>query len=441
MKYNKVIRKEYKMSQFMNFLGNMMLPFANKLSTNRYLNSLRDGFMVALPLTIFGSIFIVIANLPFLPSIMSEKALTTFKLALAPASEATFVIMTLFVVMGIGYSLLNYYNKKNDLFGGAIALATFFLLTPFENGSISLSYLGVQGVFVGIFCAFISIEIYYRMEKTGISIKLPEGVPPMVMKSFAALIPASVTLMVFLVIRIIFSFTEFLNAHAFIYEIIQMPLMELGSGLPAILTALGLMQILWFFGLHGQTLVGSVIDPILNALSLQNLEAFQAGLPLPNIINKSFMETYTVSMGGSGMTLGLVFLAMFFAKSKQLKTTGRLAGPAGIFNVNEPVIFGFPIVMNPIFFIPWVLGPMIVLIFSYFVMKIGLVPITTGVYVPWTTPIFISGMLATNSLAGGILQLFNFFILCLIWLPFFKVADMQNFRREAVSYIKKAESF
>ncbi|MDR2007436.1 MAG: PTS cellobiose transporter subunit IIC [Alphaproteobacteria bacterium] len=418
------------MNKIMSFLESFMLPIAVKLGQNRYLNSLRDGFMLAMPLVIFGSIFVVVANLPFLPAIMSDSALSTFKAALAPAVEATFVIMTLFVVMGIGYNLLNYYNQKNDLFGGAVALAAFFILTPFENGNVSLTYLGVQGMFVGIISAFLSIEIYHRMQERGPSIKLPDGVPPMVIKSFAALVPVSATLIVFLIIRIIFSFTPFAHAHAFIYEIIQMPLMQLGSSLPAILTALGIIQILWFFGLHGQTLVGSIIDPILNALSLENLTAFQAGLPLPNIISKSFMETFTVSMGGSGMTLAVVFVAMFFMKSQQLKNTARLAAPAGLFNVNEPVIFGFPVVMNPIFFIPWVFAPMVVVVFSYFVMKIGLVPYCTGVYVPWTTPIFISGMLATNSLAGGILQLVNFCIVAIIWLPFLKVADMQNMKKE-----------
>ena len=244
------------------------------------------------------------------------------------------------------------------------------------------------------------------------------------------MIPGSVTLSIFLVIRILFGLTSYGNIHDFVYTVIQTPLVALGGGLPATIVAVLLIQLLWFFGLHGQIIINSVLDPVWNTLSLQNLDALQAGKELPNIITKQFIDTYTVGIGGTGMTLAVVAAMLFVMKSKQLRETGKIAAPAGIFNVNEPVIFGLPIVMNPMIFIPWLLAPVVVVIFTYFMMATGIVPLTTGISVPWTMPIFFGGMLATNSIMGGILQIINFFIVFFIWVPFLKIMDIQNLRAE-----------
>jgi PTS system cellobiose-specific IIC component len=197
-----------------------------------------------------------------------------------------------------------------------------------------------------------AMEIYKRIIAKGWTIKLPDSVPPAVSKSFSAMIPGSVTLSIFLVIRILFGLTSYGNIHDFVYTVIQTPLVALGGGLPATIVAVLLIQLLWFFGLHGQIIINSVLDPVWNTLSLQNLDALQAGKELPNIITKQFIDTYTVGIGGTGMTLAVVAAMLFVMKSKQLRETGKIAAPAGIFNVNEPVIFGLPIVMNPMIFIP-----------------------------------------------------------------------------------------
>ena len=275
-----------------------------------------------------------------------------------------------------------------------------------------------------------NLEIYKRIIAKGWTIKLPDSVPPAVSKSFSAMIPGSVTLSMFLVIRILFGLTSYGNIHDFVYTVIQTPLVALGGGLPATIVAVLLIQLLWFFGLHGQIIINSVLDPVWNTLSLQNLDALQAGKELPNIITKQFIDTYTVGIGGTGMTLAVVAAMLFVMKSKQLRETGKIAAPAGIFNVNEPVIFGLPIVMNPMIFIPWLLAPVVVVIFTYFMMATGIVPLTTGISVPWTMPIFFGGMLATNSIMGGILQIINFFIVFFIWVPFLKIMDIQNLRAE-----------
>ncbi|MGG3717507.1 PTS sugar transporter subunit IIC, partial [Heyndrickxia ginsengihumi] len=239
------------------------------------------------------------------------------------------------------------------------------------------------------------------------------------------------TLTFFLVIRILFSLTPFETVQNFIYTIIQEPLTKLGSGLPATIVAVLLIQLFWFFGLHGQIIVNSVFDPIWYTLNDQNLKAFQAGHELPNIITKQFMDSFLVGMGGTGMTLGVVLLIFMIGRSRQLKELGKLGGPAGIFNVNEPIIFGLPIVMNPLVLIPWLLAPVVVTCITYFSMATGLVPKPAGVIVPWTTPIIINGFLATgNAWQGGVLQAVNLLVVMAIWWPFLKILDKNYYENE-----------
>lgn len=419
-------------------LSKFLVPIAGRLNNNRYLAVLRDAFMLAFPLTIFGSIFVVLTNLPFLDKLMSDEALNTFRGMFGNASSATMGIMSIFVVFGIGYYLSKSYDVE-AIFGGAIALVSFLLLTPFVlqpetgeaiQGVIPVDRLGAKGMFLGMITAFLSAEIYRKIVQRNITIKMPPGVPPAVAKSFAALIPAVLTLTVFLGINIFVTAVFNTNMHDVIYKAIQAPLVGLGSGIIPTLIAIFFIQILWFFGLHGQVIINSVMDPIWNTLMIENLEAYTKGDPVPHIISKPFIEIYTVGMGGTGMTLAVVLAILFFMKSKQMKQVGKLGLGPGLFNVNEPIIFGLPIVMNPVIIVPWILAPMVVTLVSYFAMSAGLVPPPTGVSVPWTVPVFINGIMATNSLAGGILQLVNLAIVFSIWFPFLKAIDRINMKKE-----------
>ncbi len=426
------MKRGTKMNGFIDKLGEKIMPVAAKLGENRYLTVLRDAFMLSFPITMFGSIVVVLNNLPF----FNDATKGTLNHLFSNGQSATMGIMSIFVTFGIGYYLSKYY-KVEAIFGGAVALSSFLILTPFflilENGEqvegvLALDRLGAKGMFIGMIAAFIATEIYTKFVRKGLVIKMPDGVPPAVAKSFAAMIPAILTLTIFLLLNagVIGLFNT--NLHDVVYEVIQKPLVGLGSGLPATLIALFFVQFLWFFGLHGQILVNSVMDPIWNTLMLDNLEAYKAGLPLPHIITKPFMEIFTVGMGGSGMTLIVVILMAFAMKSRQLKDVGRLALGPGLFNVNEPVIFGMPIVLNAAIFIPWLIAPLIVTTFNYLVMAAGIVPAPTGVSVPWTVPIVINGILATNSILGGILQLVDIVIVGMIWFPFLKLVDRTNLK-------------
>ncbi|MBD3108278.1 PTS cellobiose transporter subunit IIC [Bacillus sp. AGMB 02131] len=415
-----------------------LMPIAGKLNNNRYLAVLRDAFMLSFPLTVFGSFVCVLLNLPFLDSMLSEGTITTLRDTFGVAQSATMSIMTVFVVFGIGYYLSKSYNVE-AVFGGAVALASFLFLTPFViettggetvSGVLSLDRLGAKGMFLGMITAFLAGEIYRKAVQKDITIKMPAGVPPAVAKSFAALIPAFITLTVFLALHGIVTLAFKTNLHDVIYQMIQAPLTGLGGGIIPTLIVVFLVQILWFFGLHGQIIMNSVMDPIWNTLALENLDAYTATGEVPHIVSKPFMEVFTVGMGGTGMTLAVVAAIIVFMKSKQMNQVAKLGLGPGIFNVNEPIIFGLPIVMNPMILVPWVLAPMIVTGFTYFVMSIGLVPPPTGVTVPWTVPIGLSGYLATNSIMGTLLQLVNFCIVFFIWFPFLKVIDRMNMKKE-----------
>lgn len=417
------------MNGFMDKLSEKIMPLANWLGDNRYLMVLRDSFMLAFPLTMFGSIIVVINNLPF----FSDDTKGMLSNLLGNGQNATMSIMTVFVTFGIGYYLSKSYDVEG-IFGGAVAFSSFLILTPFfmstesgetVSGVLSLDRLGAKGMFLGMIAAFLAAEIYCRVTKRGWQIKMPDGVPPAVTKSFAAMIPAILTLLVFLVINAVMVGAFNANLHDVIYDVIQKPLTGLGSSLPATLVSIFFIQFLWFFGLHGQIIVNSVMDPIWNTLMLDNLEAYKAGDTLPHIVTKPFMETFTVGLGGSGMTLAVVIILAFLMKKKQYKDIGRLALGPGIFNVNEPVIFGLPIVLNATILIPWVIAPIVVTTLNYLVMAAGIVPAPTGVSVPWTVPIIASGVLATNSWLGGLLQVIDFLIVGMIWLPFLRALDKQ----------------
>lgn len=418
------------MNKFLDSISDKLLPVANKLASNRYLSILRDAFMLAFPLTMFGSIVVVICNLPFL----NDEMKAILNELLGSGQSATMSIMTVFVTFGIGYYLSKSYGVEG-IFGGAISFASFLILTPFfvtsDSGEtisnvLSLDRLGAKGMFLGMIVSFIATEIYSRTSRKGWQIKMPDSVPPAVAKSFAALIPAILTLSIFTAINAIVTVGLNTNLHDVIYNIIQVPLVGLGSSIWATLLAIFFIQFLWFFGLHGQILVNSVMDPVWNTLMFENLEAYKAGEHLPHIITKPLMEVFTVGLGGSGMTLAVVIIMAFFLRKKQYRDVGRLALGAGIFNVNEPVIFGLPIVLNATILIPWVIAPIIVTAFNYFVMAIGIVPAPTGVSVPWTVPIFFSGIIATNSLAGGLLQIVDFILVGFIWYPFLRMLDKQE---------------
>lgn len=426
-----------KMESFFMFL-------AEKVGRNKYLLSIRDGFLVSMPLLIAGSFFLLIANFPipgwteFWGRIFGENW-TTF---MVKPTEATFNIMAIIVVMAIGYSFAGH-MKVNKIFGAAISVVSWFLLMPYEvlvKGSllisgvdtnvsgIPLKWVGSSGLFVGMIVAFLAVHIYAFANSKGWIIKMPDGVPPTVIQSFAALIPATLVITVFFVVNIIFSFTPFENAFNFVFEMLQIPLLNLGNTVWAMVTAYIFVHIFWFIGVNGGSVVGAVYNPILQTLAAQNLEAFRTGEPIPNIISQQFQDLFA-TFGGAGSTLSLLIAMLLFCRSKRIKNLGKLSLAPGIFGINEPIIFGLPIVLNPIMFVPFLLVPTFNIVVSYIVMKIGLVPYPSGVPITWTTPIIVSGFLSTGW-TGAVLQVLLLIAGVFIYMPFIKIMDKQFMKEE-----------
>ena len=400
--------------KFIDKLAEKMVPFAQIIANNKYLLSLRDGFMVAFPATMFASIMIIIQNLPAtfgLSEKLPEGFMTFLNDFFGPIGNATMSITAIFVVFGIGYQLAGKYGQPK-LFAGAISLSSFLMLLPYgssdEMGTvIPLSKLGAEGMFVGIITAIIATQIYCKISASGSTIKMPDSVPPMIAESFMAIIPGAAPLFLFNLIRYLFTFTSWGNAVDFVYEILQKPLMGLGGTLPAVLLAVLFTQFFWWFGIHGTIVVNAVIDPIMNALAIENYEAYKAGAEqLPHIINTTFMGVFV----NQGMQLGIsITMAFFIARSIRMKKLMRTV-------------------------VPWILAPLVSTVISYFAIASGLVPRPIGATVVWTTPVFLSGWLGTGSIAGAILQLVTVVVMTLIWVPFLIVMDRGYLKDEIASH-------
>ena len=237
-----------------------------------------------------------------------------------------------------------------------------------------------------------------------------------------------IALVIATVLSVLFAKTSFGNFHAVIYNLIQTPLQGIGLSFPAYLFIQLLSTLLMFSGIHGNTVFGT-ITPLTMAASAENLAALGAGLQLPNIITSSF--SVFCQPGGIGATLGLTFLLTFTAKSKRLRTLGKLAIIPALFGINEPLIFGIPILLNPMLFIPYIISPIVATSVSYFSILSGIVPRLSGVEVNWTMPQVVSGFLAQGPQAA-ILQVVIILLTTAIWFPFFKLVDKQIAKEESI---------
>ena len=430
---------------FMDKLESKLMPVAKLISNNKYLIAIRDGFLLAMPLLVVGSMFMLISNFPVQPwiDLLNNTKLggTSISSYFSNVTAATFSIMAIFIVIGIGYNYAKQ-EKVNMIFGSAVAILSWFMLMPFTTAftpegsttvfhvsSIPLDWVGSKGIFIGIICAIVSVKIYNWVENKGWTIKMPKGVPPTVGQSFAALFPIAGVIIVFFFIRIIFSLTPWGNAFDFIYKVLQLPMQRVGDSLGAMMGVYFFAHVLWLFGIHGTNITGSVFNPILYALSAENLQALQAGSPLPHIINQQFQDLFA-TYGGAGSTLSLLVAMFGFCKSKRIKELGKIAVIPAIFGINEPIIFGLPVVLNPLIAIPFILVPMINIVISWVTMRIGMVPICNGVIMPWTTPPIISGFLSSGW-QGAVLQIFLIALGIVIYLPFIKTMDKQYLIDEA----------
>ncbi|CAM3247433.1 PTS cellobiose transporter subunit IIC [Sporolactobacillus spathodeae] len=414
------------------FLESKVLPIAGKIASQRHLVSLRDGIMLAMPLIIIGSVFLIIANFPiaayqnFMTGVFGKNWATVAQYPV----NATFSIMGLVAAFGIAYYLAQSY-KVDPLSAGVISIAAFLLAIPLDKlGDVPLALLGSQGLFMAIIFGLGSTEIYRFFVQKNITIKMPPSVPPAVSKSFSALIPGAVIVLIVWLLRILVEQTSVGSLPNVITSVIGKPLSMVGGTYGGSLIAEFAIVFLWSFGIHGANIVGGIMAPVWYGAMDANRIAFQAHHALPNIITQQIFDNF-INLGGSGTTIALAFMVAFLAKSKQMRALGKLVVGPAIFNINEPILFGLPIVMNPLMIVPFVLTPIIALTTTYFSMKFGWVALTAGIAVPWTTPPIISGYLATGGhISGAIIQAVNIFISFFIYYPFFRAVDKQKLIEE-----------
>lgn len=405
---------------------------AEKIQKNRYISAISGGLVGLNPILIIGAIFSLLAGISFEPYQEFITSIGLKEIFNIPVT-VTLNLLALYAAFSIAYQLAKTY-EKDGFSVGVISLVCFLILIPTTTSEdgwttfLSFDWLGAKGLFVSMFTAIIVVKLYNLLIDHGIYFKMPKGVPPMIEKSFAALTPGFMAILVFCIIRAGFALTTYETLPNFIYSIIQQPLSSLGGTWYAMIICVFITNILWFFGIHGSIVVLSVMSPIWLPLDMANLQAFQSGAAvLPNMFGTTFYIVFS-AIGGNGCTMGLA-LNMLRAKSKRFKTLSKMTILPSIFIIDEPLKFGIPIVLNPKLFIPLVFTPLICITLAIIATITGLIPFLNGTQIPVGVPV-----LGTAFIAGGwkvmLFQAFLIIISVFCWYPFFKKVDEEELALE-----------
>lgn len=425
------------MEKFSSMIETKLIPVSNRISQNKVIKCMSGGSMSLMAIILIGGIFNLLASIGFegYQSFITATGIKDF-LNLVPA--VTTNVMSLYMVFSAAYSGAKVYGHNELAFNnGLLAMVAFLILTPqglqelegFNSITfINVDYLGSKGIFLAMLVAFIVTRVNVFIVDKKITIKMPEGVPSSVSNSFTALIPGTVVCLLFCAVSIIFKHTSYGAANDMIYGLLQKPISSLTGSLPAFLIAVIFSQILWFFGVHGSYTILPIFMPIWFGFLAENTEAVAAGNAVPNIFNCGMFDLTTI--GGCGCTLGLVIIMFFCAKSKRYKAFGKMLLPCGIFNINEPLIFGMPLMLNATLLIPFILMPIISLILGYLAIAIGLMPAPVGLIGATSVPIVFSGIMQ-GSWRIGIFQIVITVISMALYYPFFKALDNQACEEEA----------
>lgn len=424
------------MKKFTEFLEKHVVPFANVIGNQKHLRAVRAGIIATLPLTIVGSFFIVFLNIPI-------PAYTEFIAPYRPILDIPFRLTVGMMSVYASFAIAHFMSKEYKLdsvtcgFLGLLAFLGTTVVPSVSTGAdtavpigryINIGQLGAVNLFSAILCSLLAVEIYRFMKEKNITVKMPEGVPEGVANSFSALLPAAVIIVIFWGIRNILKIEINL-----IIGLLLSPLKGflVGNNLFGALIAIFIPSIFWLFGIHGVSIMGPIMRPLYDTAIAENMEAFAAGVSaynMPNFFTEQFFQWF-VLIGGSGATIGLA-IHLLFSKSKYLKQLGKISIIPAIFNINEPIIFGAPIVLNPILAIPFVSTPIILSLIAFVTTKLGIVPMMVA-RLPFTIPAPIAAFMSTNwSVAAAILSVISIIISFLIYYPFFKLFEKQALENE-----------
>jgi len=407
------------------FMEDKFVPVAARIGSQRHLLALRDGVVMIMPLLILGSFAMIVIDFP-IPSwiALMEDTGWSWGGKIDIIMDATFGIMSVVAAFGVASSLAKSYKKKDGkpidgIPAGILAIAAFFVIVQGDGMDSTV-------LFVAMAVAMFTGEIYRFFIQKNWTIKLPDTVPEAISRQFTALMPGLAILgFTWLAVAVPMSYTDYGTLSHWLNEGLFSWLRNVGTSYPFVLLGTFLEHLLWTFGLHGSAVViFPFFEPLFLAVTTPGTES---------IITWCFYEN-NIWIGGSGATLPVVIYMLVFAKSTLLKDVGKIAIGPGIFNINEPVTFGLPVVLNPILMIPFILTPMVLVTIQYFGTVIGLFPIM-DIMVPWTTPVFISGFLSSSGgigskLMGVAAQAIGFVVAFFIYLPFIRAWDNVNVKRE-----------
>ncbi len=414
-------------------IENQISPVAARLSSQRHVVAIKDGFIAAMPFLIVGSFMLLFSHPPFSENSQWGFAqwwlgmVRQYNSQLMMPYNMTMGIMAVYITGTIAYNLAQSY-KMNGLMAASLALMSFLVVAaPQKDGALSVSSLGGEGIFTAILIALYCTELMHFLQKYNIGFKLPEQVPPKIRQSFDLLIP------ILLIFLTLYPFNLFLESYFGLLlpqAIMAMfaPIISAADSLPAVLIAVLLCHLLWFAGIHGAAIVGGLLQAFwLSNLGL-NQEALNAGEAIPKVFIEPFWQFFIV-VGGSGGTMGLVLLYLR-SRSAHLRSIGRLGLVPSMFNINEPIIFGSPVVMNPLLFIPFILTPLINAVIAWTATRTDLVNHVISL-APWTTPGPIGAAWSTGWDWRAIVLVFLLIGLwTLIYYPFFKLYERQLLAQE-----------
>ena len=408
-------------------------PLAGRLGQQKYVIAIRDGFTAALPFMIIGSFMLVFIFPPFSPDTTNgfargwlefsqhyrEQLMLPFNLSMG--------VMTFFISVGIGASLGRQF-QLDPVMSGLLAFMAFLLVAaPYADGKISTQYLSGQGIFTALITAIYSTRVYAWLKQNNITIRLPKEVPTGVARSFEILIPVLVVIATLHPLNLFIEAQTGMILPQAIMHLLE-PLVSASDSLPAILLSVLMCQIFWFAGIHGSLIVTGIMNPFWMANLSVNQAAMAAGTAIPHIYVQGFWDHYLL-IGGVGSTLPLAILLMR-SKAVHLRTIGRMGVVPGLFNINEPILFGAPIIMNPLFFIPFVLIPMVNATLAYFALDFGLVSRVVSM-TPWTTPAPIGASWAANwSFSPIVMCLICMVTAAVMYYPFLKAYEKQLLSQE-----------
>lgn len=420
----------------MQSFSDRVVEFSARIANQIHLCSLRDAFASIMPIFILAGLAVLVNNVIF-PWIFDGDTLIRFKVWGEIIVNGTLNIAALLIAPMIAWSLARNRDFSNPISAVVIALCSFIITMPMQvelvpvggKTAVSLTQVltfantGVTGIFGGIIIGLLSTEIFIRVSQIKrLEINLGENVPPAVSRSFSVLIPTVLTLSLFAVFAALLNNLLQTDLLHLITTLIQQPLRLVNTSLPGTLFIYSLGNLLFTFGIHQDVVNKVALEPFLIINATENMIAYANGQAIPHIITTAFVTTFGM-IGGSGSTISLLIAIFLFARQQSSKQVARLALTPGIFNINEPVIFGLPIVFNLPMMIPFVLLPAMGIFFAWICTTLGLMS-RCVVMIPWTTPPLLSAWLATaGDWRAVVVQLIIIAFGVFFYLPFLKIAE------------------